>query len=426
MLSEQQHTAIYKYALIGTGITLPIHMHLNVACLVILTLNWLIEGQYRTKLLSIKKEPLATLSFLFFLWFVVQLAFTNNPEVGRFAIEKKGAFIIVPLLLFTKKDLITTWIPNIMRAFTISISGVLLFCLLVATYNAIHIPSTDYFLYHNLSSYANQSAIYLSLLCMLAAIYTLYSIKKSYTKKSSDYLLYTFLLICIVLLSSKLHIVLFSLVSLALAMPNYKNNPSIFKLISLAFLGIALVLLFTNNPIKQRYKDIKIERLHMLQQTQYSSSDYFDGLSMRLLFMRFGYEILNEHKAWLKGVSPGNNQVYLNGKIRTYHLYTGDPNKGTTGYLNYEYHNQYMETLVGCGLIGLGLLLSILTIAFRSAILFKNSLLLSYLFVFSICFLTEALLEMEIGVVSFTFFTCLLTLPRPIETPVYEEPLLYV
>lgn len=126
------------------------------------------------------------------------------------------------------------------------------------------------------------------------------------------------------------------------------------------------------------------------------------------------------------GVSPGDNQQYLNDKIKAYHLYTGDPSKGTTGYLNYEYHNQYMETLVGCGLIGLSILLSILIYTFTKAIQQHNILLVAYLFIFCICFLTEAVLEMEIGVVGFTFFNYLLSLPKPIVTPVFEEPLLYV
>lgn len=426
MLSQQQHNTIYKYLLIATAITLPIYIHLNVACLVLLTLNWLLEGDYKSKFLNLKKEPLALISILFFFWYIIQLAFTDYPEAGRFAVEKKGAFIIVPLLLFTKKDLIIQWIPIIMKAFTYSISAILLFCIIGATYTYTLDHHSTHFLYHNLSQYIHQSAIYLSLLCMLAATYTLYTIKKRYVKKSSDYFLFIFLLVCIILLSSKLHLVLFSVLSILMVMPNFKNNKSLFFVLSIVILSLTAAIYFTNNPIKQRYQDIRLERLQTLQQTTYSSSDYFDGLALRLLFIRFGYEILNEHQAWLAGVSPGNNQVYLNEKIKAYNLYTGDPTKGTTGYLNYEYHNQYMETLVGCGIIGLFILFALLVIVIKKALQNHNILLLAYLFIFCICFLTEALLEMEIGVVSFTFFTYLLSLPKPIETPVYEEPLLYV
>jgi len=91
----------------------------------------------------------------------------------------------------------------------------------------------------------------------------------------------------------------------------------------------------------------------------------------------------------------------LNDYYTTYGIYTGNPDLGDTGYLGYNFHNQYLEVLVGTGIPGLLILLAILAGIFRAReklLLFPFSV---YILTF-IFFMTESVLERQAGIVFFT------------------------
>jgi O-antigen ligase len=85
-------------------------------------------------------------------------------------------------------------------------------------------------------------------------------------------------------------------------------------------------------------------------------------------------------------------------------MYTGDPVRGDRGYLIYNTHNQFLETILQTGIIGLSVFLIICFSLVKMAVLKKNRmtsftilLLLAWLF-------TESVLETQYGIIIFTFF----------------------
>ena len=85
-------------------------------------------------------------------------------------------------------------------------------------------------------------------------------------------------------------------------------------------------------------------------------------------------------------------------------MYTGDPVRGDSGYLIYNTHNQFLETILQNGIIGLSVFLMICFSLVKMAVLKKNRmtsfiilLLLAWLF-------TESVFETQYGIIIFTFF----------------------
>jgi O-antigen ligase len=85
-------------------------------------------------------------------------------------------------------------------------------------------------------------------------------------------------------------------------------------------------------------------------------------------------------------------------------MYTGNPSRGDHGFIGYNTHNQFLETLLKTGLPGLIALLLVCFTLIRMAIQKKQretgfiiGLLLVWLF-------TEAVLERQYGILVFTFF----------------------
>jgi O-antigen ligase len=86
-------------------------------------------------------------------------------------------------------------------------------------------------------------------------------------------------------------------------------------------------------------------------------------------------------------------------------------NYGTAGLLNA--HNQYFETLLDIGYLGLIGLLALIAIGFRKG-LKSNNLLAFFMLVITFAFLTESYLEAQKGIVFITlFWTVLGSLPKP-------------
>src|SRR6202008_668872 len=116
----------------------------------------------------------------------------------------------------------------------------------------------------------------------------------------------------------------------------------------------AVTFLFvTKNPVSERFRDIAKGDIKIVTQKSFKEGDYFNGLQFRLLQWRFVAEILTENKRWWPGVSPGDAQTQLGKKYLAKHMYAGDPSTGSRGYLIYNTHNQFLETLLQNGIAGL-------------------------------------------------------------------------
>jgi O-antigen ligase len=108
-----------------------------------------------------------------------------------------------------------------------------------------------------------------------------------------------------------------------------------------------------------------------------------------------GIEAIKEHP-WI-GVGTGDHQSELDKKFIEYNYFEG------VGLFNM--HNQYLQTLLTHGVVGLLILLSILFRQFRKAVLNRDSLYLSFLTLFSLGCLTESMLNRNKGFIFFVLFS---------------------
>jgi O-antigen ligase len=166
----------------------------------------------------------------------------------------------------------------------------------------------------------------------------------------------------------------------------------------------AIVLLSVENPVRKRFNDLFIGNPQLFTQKKFSTDIYFNGLQFRLLNWRFGWEILKENKALPFGVSPGDAQQLLNEKFIKAKMYTGDPQKKDTGLLNYNFHNQFLQTFVESGMTGLLALLFNFALLFVLAVKRNSVNAVCALFLLLIFFLTESVLERQYGVFIYAFF----------------------
>lgn len=266
--------------------------------------------------------------------------------------------------------------------------------------------------YHALIISKGIGAIYYSWFLSIAIIYLLYRQEDTFFKRYRYPLIFLFLVL-LLMASSKLFIVL--TVPLTIWKLIAGLNKILLRLVAIIF--VAGLILVGSIPFLQRVQEIGISDFNVVSKDHFEYNTPFNGVTLRLLQWRFGYEIIEEQNAWVLGVGPENSQKLLNEKYKEYNVYTGDPEWNSTGYLNYNFHNQYVETTVGTGLPGLLLLLFIfLYILFicRKMLTFP---LPAYIFT-ALFFITESVLERQVGIILFCLLLCTL---KPIAKEVNKQ-----
>ncbi|MGB1040162.1 MAG: sugar transferase [Flavobacteriales bacterium] len=271
-------------------------------------------------------------------------------------------------------------------------------CFLIfnAVYSYFQSQDLNVFFYHQFVSVFDGSAIYYSLLFMI----TLLILFERLVEKISilDLILLVISTSIIILLSSKTFV--FILIIL-FTYYFFKIKKIRLGLITIGLILIGSQFFFNSQNITKRYAQIELNSFFSLKEN-ISESTEFDGYSLRKEFWHMGLEITQEsYKTFLFGVGPGDAQIKLNQKIVDRGMYIGEEGTEQTGFLNYNFHNQYIQTFVETGLFGLFVLLLIFYYLFRLGFSTKNRILIAINLVFLLGFATESFLSRQIGIVSF-------------------------
>lgn len=373
--------------------------------------------------------------FLFFLIEAAGLFYTHNMRTATNGVEKSATLLAIASILCAGSFAGQREYRKLMAAYCGVLFFACLYCLAAAfrTYQLERDPSV--FFYHPLTHVISQNAVFFSVYMLFGMLFLLSpGADTPFTKvpvrarRAIKIFLVVFFMIMIVLLSSKLCLViaLLMLGSFFFRRFSFRRN----KRYALAF-GVAVVLLvgvlfLTDNFIRGRYQELVQGNMAMIKTEQFNPGVYFNAVQLRVLEWRFAGEILNERHAWLFGVSPGDSQDLLDQKYIHANMYIGNPADGPhrkiRGYIGYNFHNQYIETLVRSGIIGLLALLVILGLLI--ALVLKNRTREAFFTVFTLVlfFIPEAPLTMQHGVFLFCFFPLLLRYSGDGSAPVAAAP----
>ena len=266
------------------------------------------------------------------------------------------------------------------------------------------------FYYHNLSSPLSTSAIYLSLLYLMIFLFNLFFVlRKKERTNTFNYFILIILFIYILLLSSKMLIILLVLITCFIVYKSYKPRLNKGKILLIGFLliGTFFAFMILSENLSNRFnKILNIEKIkEVYTKNEFGDTYLWNGLNLRLLQLRAFYDIeKNESFNSLLGVGQGNSQVLLNERYLAYKLYSGKRGEKNGGYLIYNFHNQYAQTLIEQGIIGFIFLMYIFYSLIINAKTNNNFLLYSVIIIFILIMFTESILERQKGIVLYVLF----------------------
>lgn len=423
-LKRIHHILFVTFAMLTVG-TLPFSVRLCSWAIILLTLNWIIEGQFTSKWQRLKKNRLIWLFSGFYLLYVVGLIFTEDMATGLFNLEKKLSLFIFPIVLGTSHQLSAREIKYIFNTFiAVCISAIGISFLLLLFDSSIPDPvhvNFDYlneqkfreaftgsaetwslFSYIGFGSIIHLHPTYFSLYITFAIGLLFaqhYNSFDGYSsiKKAALILIMLVMITTLVFLSSR--IVLFSFLIIFLATLFWFFFIQQRKSLRGAAYSFALSLFIASliyiNPIT---------RFRLVQEPLNSGFSYaetskdWNSFNLRILQWSSSIKIIKVN--WLTGVGTGDIQKELNEEYAAFDLGIFD--------LNLNAHNQYLQTALGVGLVGILFWIFSLLYPFITAWKENFTIYLYFIFLFSMCCLTESMLEMQKGVVFYSFFNSLL------------------
>lgn len=298
------------------------------------------------------------------------------------------AFVAIPVIIGFQGHRLIKYRYSIFQAF---LFGCLLNAcvnLIYAVYRGVIINEAGinfwYFTYEFFSEPFGVQPIYLGYFYLFALL-ILNSVKSLRRHSLFFYSALSILVLGIFLLAARN-----AIVSLLILLPLYlliQKQITIKKAVWLAAIFVGAFLLAIQNPvIKNRI--LKVNK----------KGNFYSGSSLRANIWESAYVASQGNIVWGSGEKTGKS--LLLGEYEKRNLEVP---------LKYEYHahNQYLQTLIQYGIVGLLVLLGSYLWPLIMAIKEKEYLALFWILLFSFTSLTESVFTRQWGVLSFAFFSCL-------------------
>lgn len=333
-------------------------------------------------------SSLWTILVLFYLLHLVGMIYTKNIKSGWFDLEVKLSIIILPVIFYFQHKLLNKQNVKYFKWFYIlSIFGISLF-LLIKALIAYNNSDVEKLYYNELSKPYHPS--YLAMYVIMALLFLFdFMINEKQKVLTFLYLILVLYFLCFIfLLSSKAGILSAPIVLISAGLHYIFNNRTFW----VPFMIILSALLFAYVGIENNGR---FNAIASTLQTAKNNAATTESNAARWLVWQAGMEIVKENP--ICGVGTGDVKYALMDEYAKRQMLGAIEKK-----LNA--HNQFLETAIAHGFIGLLVFLLVFFIPFIKAFKEKNIVWMLFLILVSFNFLFESMLNTQMGVFFFAYF----------------------
>jgi O-antigen ligase len=397
-VSNLSSTKIFKLLVSAFVISLPYNRKVSSLILILLVFYWLFNIDF----VNLKKHVSQIYFWVLILVFLLTIVgISYSQDRSYFAIEKKLSILVFPLIFssirfrFQSSDVIFIILCFIVSCFIGSVYSLLM---------ELNRPGA-FRLSSELTEITTQSigishvyfGIYLAF-CILAIINIIfYGRGYSTLLKIALVLLATYLFFFMFVLGGKMAIIALLILAFVISIGFLIRERRF--ILGLIFFVIPIFTFYfainVNPHVKLRFEKLIDEKNYFIGDNSWNS------IGVRLSILKCVHEVFIT--APMVGTGTGDTQSDLNQCYNSNGFITiNDMNP----------HNQYLQILLSNGLIGLMLYIGGQVILLINCYKNKNYLLFQFIILFSLCCLTESLLERQHGVMYFSLFSSLLFYKR--------------
>ena len=379
--------------------------------IILLLVFWVLEGGWKERFRFFGNNKLLLILPLFFLLHLISLSYSENLEYGMKKIETLTSLFILPLMIpsFRQLDLKNRK-GQYKWAFLLGLLFNFIFCLsrstilfsyeMYARNEGIILeayPYTNYFFYSYLSYFMHYGylAMYVNIgIAILLSI--LISKGVPSRRRRLAYLLLTLFSIYVILLYSKAGILALFMVYIYFAIYQVIRNrnlkSALISLVSVLIIGFVVVQYVPYT--KERIQGM----INGITNTEVDPNSH-ESTQLRVFVWQASSDLISEN--WMFGLGMGDAKTELLNEFKS-RQFTGAYDE------NLNAHNQFLQTFINVGLIGVILLLLFFIGAFSLALQKKDLSLQIFVIITLAAFLAESYLQTQKGVMYTAVLSCLL------------------
>lgn len=373
-------------------LTIPLKNNYNSISIILLIVYSLIH--YKT--FSFKKFLSFKYLYVFYLFVILSLLYTANMEEGLKYLQKNAVFIAFPIV-FSIIKLSEKEVKILLKIFVSWVSLLIVYSEVVTVYELMSNNESLYLIFRKDYSYiilASRIDIhppYIMLIVAFCMIYLALNFGKVFSSKLIDGFIVLLMLFYTTHLSARLSLVSLCFVLFIIYFQGLKKIYNMRTTLLMIILPILFLSFLIYNIRSTRY------RFQELIGMQYSSGLYIKSGPSKLDQWKSGL-VATDNYLFGEAIGDANNAIILS-------------NKENNLLDNYEHkynaHNQYIQTYVGLGVLGLILLLYILYYyLYVNPNPFLGKVSKFFLLYLLIVFMSESYLERHHGVVFISFILC--------------------
>lgn len=377
---------------------------------------WLIQADFMSLWSNLLKRKVLWVYILYFLLFAVSYFYSENKAQSAFDTQSKVYLIIMPLIIGAGIKISPRQLENVFMSFALGITTVALISIVRAYTIWQSSADVNAFFYHNIVGWLNANAVYVALYTFFTLSLLLLYPWQKYFQGISKYLKYLLLVMHIaffILLAARM----LTLLLILFLVPMYLLN--IFKtglhkkkaLATIAIFSLLLItLLITENPVKERFKDIFLKKTEVAFLNDYSNVKEadFNNVALRLFLWRLGLDVASDNtNNYLAGVGNGDAQSMLNSKMKEYGVRNIHEDIALRSpFYNANMHNMYLQSLLMVGVLGLALLIFI---TFYPYFTYRHMPAIPWFYAFHVStmffMIQESMLQTQAGLIYYTLFS---------------------
>lgn len=352
------------------------------------------------------QAPTATwlyLLLLFFGWQLIGLVYSNDPKAGGELLVMQLLLVLLPWQLFSLQSFEEKWLRIAFYTLWTAALVAAVYLIGYGVYRTFTYPSGNYlgnatfFLYYTGLAEPLMHPAYLSLLVVMAVLGAFWLRWQGGFKQGFYWVGQLFLLLFLLMVSARMSLLAFVVSVLWLGWYlGWRQGKKRILFTGVLILGVFVSAVFFVLPkrLQQRFTeltqlsyDVKADNIHD-----------FSGLTIRLAEWEGVWVALQSD--WLIGHGTGAGKTALQLAYETLEFKVGLQN-------SYNAHNQFLETALSNGVLGVFMLLLLFAAAFLHARKQKNWLAMWFLIFFFLCIQTESMLIRHRGVLFFALYLAL-------------------
>ncbi|RLD82389.1 MAG: hypothetical protein DRJ15_01720 [Bacteroidetes bacterium] len=404
LINDKHIVRVYEAELILLAFAIPIYRKVVPYIIAVIVLTWLLEADFSTKAMRIAncRHRRNTLFFsVIYLLYGLGLLYTNNIGNGFFDMEVKMSLFIFPVLMATIREevLSKTIARKVLWSFVFGVLASILISYGQAIYQYYQKETLAVFYYSSLSPLIHPS--YLAMYVCFAIAIVLYFMSRGFVvgriRQTLSVLLIIFFQLFVIMLSSKAGILGLAITIALFSGYLFFGERRLGKglLVSGMLIG-SFVFLFMVFPVSaERFDETRVA----LEQADINSEEMANSSGERIMIWWYSFEITNDN--FLAGVGTGDVKDNLMDKYREKQMLSA------LG-LELNAHNQYLQTSLALGILGLIVLMLNLVLPAIYGIEQRHYLYVIFLILIAFNFLVESMLETQAGVVFYAFFNAYL------------------